>query len=827
MSIPNIQYFPSQRKSASEKTDKWAIECAEAAERIAVFSSNTGIRETYYNKSVNYNLANGIIDTKDVEKVINPLGLVGATFPGKFQNYPIIVPKLNLLIGEESKRNFEWKVVAINPDAITDKEEEKKQQLLEFLLQLAQEPGISREEQQRRVQQFEKFQKYDYMSFREIMATETLNYLWYEQNIPYKFNQGFYDALIAAEEIYCTDIVANEPILRKVNPLFIHTLRSGTSPYIEDADIIVEQSFHPIGYVIDTYYEYLTEKDIKDIEEGHLATSTSGVVGYKAMSPVISIEDYIYGNSPSNLIEVNSKGTRFFSGAYDAAGNIRVTRTVWASLKKLLIIKYFDEFGMQQEDVVSEFYKVDESKGEYVDRSIWVKEWWEATKIGADKFVKIQPRPVQFRGINNLSKSRPGYVGTYYNINSSKVKSLMDMGKPYQYMYDVIMYRIDRAFAVYKGPMIEMDFAKVPEGWDMTKWLYMGETTGYLMTDSFKEGNKGVAQGKLAGNFNTSGKVYNPDMASYIASHFDMLNHIKAEVSDIMGISPQREGAINNRETVGGVERSVLQSSLITEKYFYMHDNLKLRVLSDLLETAKYCWKNKNKKIQYVLSDMSVTTLDIDGELFNETEYGLFVSNAAEDVQLFKTLQGLAPQLVQSEKMNMSTYMKIMRTKSISDVTKQIEEAEMQVEEAAQRQAEREAQIQEAQIASMQQIEEAKMDLARYKIDEDNRTKIEVAEIQAFMGQQDQDIDDDGVPDPVEVASLALENRKQQEELFQRIEDRRLQAKIHEDEISLKREELKDKEKERKSKKEIEEIKGRNAVRTARARPKPKPTSKK
>jgi hypothetical protein len=37
------------------------------------------------------------------------------------------------------------------------------------------------------------------------------------------------------------------------------------------------------------------------------------------------------------------------------------------------------------------------------------------------------------------------------------------------------------------------------------------------------------------------------------------------EMGEVMGITPQREGQVSNRETVGGVERSVLQSSHITE----------------------------------------------------------------------------------------------------------------------------------------------------------------------------------------------------------------------------------------------------------------------
>jgi len=151
------------------------------------------------------------------------------------------------------------------------------------MLQLAQSESANEQELQAKIEKFGRYQKYSYQDNREIAATHILNYLWHEQKLTEKFNNGFYDALICAEEIYCTDIVANEPILRKVNPLRIHTLRSGTSPYLEDSDIIVESDYYPIGWVIDNYYEYLTSAEISDIEQGHRASQGS-MLAYRAMN---------------------------------------------------------------------------------------------------------------------------------------------------------------------------------------------------------------------------------------------------------------------------------------------------------------------------------------------------------------------------------------------------------------------------------------------------------------------------------------------------------------------------------------------------------------
>jgi hypothetical protein len=68
------------------------------------------------------------------------------------------------------------------------------------------------------------------------------------------------------------------------------------------------------------------------------------------------------------------------------------------------------------------------------------------------------------------------------------------------------------------------------------------------------------------------------------------------EMSEVAGITKQREGQISNRETVGGVERSMLQSSHITEWLFVTHEDVKKRVLECFLETAKIALKGRSKK---------------------------------------------------------------------------------------------------------------------------------------------------------------------------------------------------------------------------------------
>jgi hypothetical protein len=153
-----------------------------------------------------------------------------------------------------------------------------------------------------------------------------------------------------------------------------------------------------------------------------------------------------------------------------------------------------------------------------------------------------------------------------YNLNDSKPFSLVDMMKPFAYFYDVIYDRLNKAIAANWGKIMKMDLAMVPKGWEVDKWLYYAKVNHIAVVDSFKEGNGGAAQGKLAGLMNVqSSGVIDAEQGNYIQEHINLLEFIKNEMGEIAGISRQREGQISNRETVGGVERANLQSSHITE----------------------------------------------------------------------------------------------------------------------------------------------------------------------------------------------------------------------------------------------------------------------
>jgi len=748
--------FPSQKKSTSQKDKEWRKDCVNAGITLALYNSDNRMRDTKYGMRANFRLYDGILDNTDIERTVNPWGLDTNTFPAEMQCYPIATSKINLLVGEESKRRFDWRLRVTNDDAVSEKEKFVKETLLNRLTELAMTEGISKEEVQREVAELERWKNYEAQDIRERLGSQILNHLWAEQKLKLTFNQGFKDALIAGEEIYCADIVGGKPILRKVNPLTLYVLGMANSPYIEDADIIVEDAYHSLGWVIDNYYDYLTPDEIDALEKGTgLQPHGRPLIDY----PDTSVPYYPFSTDADGLINVTDTG--YGNAVYDTEGNVRTTRVVWKSRRKLGVLTYLDpETGDELETVVDENYKPNKALGEKI-KWLWINEWWEGTKIGKDIFVKMQPRPIQFRRMDNLSLCGSGYVGTIYNTNSGKAKSLMTMMKPYAYMYNKLAYRVDKAIAKYKGPMIEMDLAKKPGEWELDKWLYYGEEMGYLFVDSYNEGEKGRATGKLAGDFNTTGKIYNPDLGNYIVQNLEMMRYIEDSLGNSVGITRQREGSIDNRETVGGVERSVTQSSHSTEELFLIHDFTKLRALEALLETAKYAYMNGSQVAQYMMeSDLAQQIFTIDGELFSEADYGLVMTDSAAQTELKNALVQLAHAGIQTGNLNFSSFMDIYMTQSIADTRRKIERAEM---DNIQRQQ---------QEGEAQREHEAKM----LEMELENREDIQSHEIEKLLVQRETQLMLKGL-EIDNTATEPLEDKTPELEAQERIKDKELRSK--------------------------------------------------
>lgn len=766
--------FPSQKKTRVQKTKKWAKQCIDSVDN-GNMHDEYGVRNTKKEKYISYQLYNGVVDKRDMEATINPTNLVASYVPEELVHYPIAAPKIDLLVGEESRRRFDFRVVVTNPDAISEKEEKLTEMWKNKIIEIVESKSTSKEEVEQNLKKYESYLKQSWQDIKEKTANNILRHYYNEYNMPLIFNEGFKDVLLAGEEIYQVDVISKEPILKKLNPLRVHTVRSGGSSWIQDSDLIVIEDYWNPGRIIDTFYNDLKPKEIEKLEEQFAGSSTDEHKGAINQEPDV----FIPGQEIDDYIGLSNFYGNNYGMPYDTNGNIRVLRVYWKSFRKVKQVKYYDEDGNTQVDIFSESYEIDKDLGEE-EKILWINEWWEGTKIGDDIYIQMQPKPIQYNSMDNPSKCNPGIVGLIYNTNQFRSVSVMDRMKQYQYLYDAVKDRVNRAMSKYLGPLLELDLAKIPENWEVDKWLHFAVANGIAVTDSFKEGNKGSATGKLAGGFNTSGKVLNLDMGNYIQNNISFLEYIKSEMGEVVGISKQREGQISNRETVGGVERSVNQSNNITEHLFMKHESVKVEVMKIFLESAKIALKGQSKKIQYILGDDSIEILNLDGDNFLDSDYGILVSINNKYQELNNALKELAHAGIQNDKMDFSTLMDIYMSESLSDIRQKIKQKEEEKQQQIQSSQQEEQKLRQQEIQANQETEQIKLKLEEEKNIRDNQTRIQIAILNAEKNIQNGDVDNDGLSDSFELIKHKDNLELKMKELLQK-------DKHHNDEMKIKK----------------------------------------
>ena len=801
--------FPQQRLSYSKKKAndfQWAKDVIDEIDKHR--NMTTGGRNDIERKSVNYDLFNGVLDINDFEYVCKPYGVDGVgELPAELRHYDIMSPKLRVLFGEEIKRPFNFKVVATNPEAITEREREKQKLLQGYIQQEVQmriqqavmQSGLSPDggvpesqdpEQAQQMQQqiaqiqkqmtppeIEEYMKRDYQGNIEIMGNQKLGYLKKKESLRLKFNKGWKHALIAGQEVYWVGVVNGEPVTRVVNPLYFECDKDPDIDNIQDAQWAKYTMRMTPGSVVDAFGEYLSEKQIKDLFDD---TSTSGTA-HPLGSPEFNYDDQDVFSS-SFPFEWDSNTAHSDGDSY-----IRVVHCEWKSLKRIGFLTYLDPETMQESEmIVDGTYKLNKDAGDISVKWEWIPEVWEGTKIGDDVYVNMQAKPNQFKDIDNLYTCKLGYVGMAYNNLNSQSVSMIDRMKPYQYLYNIMMYRLELDLASDKGKKFLADITQIPSsmGMDMEKWLYYFDALGIAFVNPAEEG----ARNKPS-NFNQWQSI-DLTMAQTIQQKIQLLEYLEQQCGEVSGVTKQREGQVGPNELVGNTQQAVVQSSHITEEWFYQHNSLKGNVLEALTDTAKVAWGDgKKKKIQYIMDDMTTKLITIDPPELANSSFGVFVSDSAKDQELFMTMKQLAHAALQNQQAELSDVIKMLSTDSSSEIKVILEKAEEERRQREQEMQQQQQQAQQQQAQAQQQaqmqiaqekaaIEKQKIEIDKYKIDRDNETKLKVAEINSFRNQMDQDSNNNGVPDQLEIEKLKAKVENDDKKLD--LENRKLDIKERE-----------------------------------------------
>lgn len=758
--------MPVQKIPMSKKTEEWRKDCIDYFIGISGFSSANTIPDEEELQTY-YDLYNGIYNEKDLKYVTNPFNQDDG-FPAMAQDYNIIRSKIDLLLGEETKRPFNFKVCRTSDIAASEMQETAKQMLMNYV-QAAMMAQMGPEEQARyqqalqsgEIQTPEQIQKYltqDYKDIAEVTAYHTLMYLIKKLNLPHEFLKGFKDGLCGGLEFYYVGIRNGDPFAERVNTIdFKYPAEEGVE-FVDEASWCVRRIRTSWSALYDDYYDKLDEKQLNKLLE---IIGQAPTAGY---GPDTSPIDY-------NHIRLDRYDTINGYMENRVLDDIILYHVCWKSCKKIGFVTIVDpETGMPEEFEVDETYK--ETGDELAVEWKWILETWEGYRTDeADDedalYFGMQPVEYQFENSSTLNSARLPYTGVAYSNTNTKAKSLVAVMKPLQYMYIILWYRLELAIARDKGKVPLVDVTTIPKsmGIDVDKWMHYLSALGVAFINPYEEGWD--IPGREGGRPSSFSNYTSLDltMGNTISTYIGLLDKIEQMVSELSGITQQRQGAISSSELVGNVERSVVQSAHITEPWFWLHNQCKRRVLSMLLDTAKYTWKDTKQYLNYLLDDTTRAFIKMD-ENFSYEDFDIFVSDSTKDNQAIEQLKSLIQPAMQNGA-SLLDAAEILTMDNLSMIKNKLQEIEAKRMEQQQALQEQEAQ-QQQQLVQMQNqvkeeelmLKEAELDLEKYKIDQDNATKITVAQLNAYRNAENMDQDANGVPDVIEIGKQEIERQK-------------------------------------------------------------------
>lgn len=794
--------MPRQDITSIEKTEDWGIRCVRAIRSMASGVDDMG-RSSVENKEENYDLVNSRFKESSFEHVLNPYGINTSKYggtPTKMQNYNIIRSRLETLRGEEMNSPLDFFVYAISGEAVSAKKQQRKDFLkdllkarvrMEFQLddaitaleeQMANlSANIKSAQDQAQIQQMQQQMQQlteqrnnmpdiqaemkafnsKYVDPTEQVNNKLLKYLKRKDQLALKFNQGWFHALVSAEEVYYTGIERGHPSVRPVNPVQFAYDKGANTTFIHKGNWAREEYWLPVGEIISRWGDVLTPDQIKRLSSGNIGfTTTSGGMEHGFA--------YSYDGG--------QKRSQFINGASTHA---YVMQCAWRSMKKVGMLTYPDPRTGQELTVeVDDTFKMPEELKGLGATLEWQMDddIWEGTVIGDDIFLNIRSK-------NNQTGNLP-YVGYIYNNINSVATSMVDLVKAHQFTTIIVWWRLEQELAKAKGKKFVMDLAQLPKsmGWDVDKWMYYFETLGVVWINSKEEGKKGDPNS--IATFNQFQSI-DMTLSQVVPQYMGILQKLEQSVEDIMGVSPQRMGGIKPSETATGAQTAISRSTNVTKPWFYFHDLVKEEVLTEILELAKIAYID-GKELELVLDDFEIETLKIDGDKLNASQMGVFVTNSYEDRQKRDKMEQLVTMAVQQGKASLVEVANVLDSDSMSYAKSKLEEGERLA-------IERDQAAQKAQNETQQAIEKSRRDdadIARAQelqiAREANETAITIKKLDIsrdIMGATQQ------VEDIVALTGIELEKEKlalEQLKEANRAAEKQKELEIKEKDVKLK-----------------------------------------
>lgn len=743
---------------------------------------------------INYDLYNGRADSADYSEFSSFYD--PDDYDISYENIPhhdIISTIPKGMVGELRRRPFKPMAVDMSLSAITSRKKKKVELLKEYFektiigpireevmagMQGQQQSPDFMQQVEQQVQamvpgEIKDFLARDYKSAEEVQAQKILKYLINEEDIHFKTVENFKHSLITGRQVYRIDIVRNKPTYEIVNNMGFSYGASANTLFIEDADWVrYEQNMRYID-LFQRLGDKFSEADIKKIEKYMLSRSGHPNEREGRMVAQVSSDPKRYLGSEGVNIRTK-EGQQKMLGLYRYAGGsvlgeVRVVHFVFRLLQKMYEITE-EVDGEIVKNVYSEH--LGKTPGVINRKVIWVPKVFEVTKIGyGSDAVYVNKGPVTFqnRNLDDPFKVKLPYCGIEYSrlMGNTENVSLIDLGKPWQYKFNVQMARIEMVEATDLGKVMVMALNAKPKNWSWNKFLYFIKHGKLAIVDPLQEGAENLAN-----------LLKGVDLSNMqeLAGKLNYLEFLKNQVALAMSYNPSRLGQISPYMTATNNQQNILQSSHQTEDVYSAHDKAVENSLNILLNAARVAYKNNPVKKALVLDDMSVTELNLDGQILDRSEIGVFVKNSTEEMAVLDEMKMLIQPIIQNQMGSLSDIIKIRLAQSTGELQQVAEAADARLQQQMQERTQQEREMQERQLAANEELLDTKMELERLKImiGSDDKRYLADKEENKFLNTVD--VNKNEINDKIEQAKMELAQEKELTDK-QRVQDRELKMR--------------------------------------------------
>jgi hypothetical protein len=761
----------------------------------------------------NYRLYNNDISQELFEKVCNPLGIDIGQYDEEVLPYNKTYQKIDVLLGEEYKRGINYTLALLNHKAIEDKDQELRDLYLQYIQEVVgktidiaqlQAKGASEEEIQALVQEEiqsktpKEIESLSFLSELEILGNDILNYGIHNESVKAKKNDGLKHAFLSDREFVYVGVEKGEPKIKLLNSITVIYEKDPETRFVQDGDWAGNRTVMSVQKVLELLGDQMDPDDKKKLKSripgartpeitGELKVNREYTLSNKLAKRVMN-EDYLANNLGSYSDD------RDFEDYSSFEDYVFVTHLEWKWLREVSFLTTINEYGKPNTEIVDSSFPMPKRKTkveftnkwgdpsvkwEWMDNEgypvsiekLWIPRIWEGTRIDNDIFVAVREKPNQIFDLDNPYSSKLGYHGLVFNSMNARSISLMDRMKPFQFLFFVVLHQIKELIPKHIGPVQNFDTSMIDPNLAGIKGEDEADLYEEALAKTLMYRQKGLNiynsminnMGGQAVPTNVSrpqpGSVQNMSVAQDLNNLLSLLGWIDVQIGMAAGVSPQREAQFSNNSNVTDNQQAIVQSSYITEHYFRKHNDLWKEVMESYINYAKLTWDGKNIKRQFILNDSSLRTLDIKESSFKNANFGLFVTDSGKEKEYMDDMKQLAQAFIQNDgSIEQVSYILKARTSGASpeEIHKQIVKIQREKEEKDARTAQSQLDSQE-KITKMQIENREDEQLARLEeIDRKGMWELRKAEVTSFLGQKDQDVNDNNIPDQLEVEKIRL-----------------------------------------------------------------------